>query len=94
MRKEILVVTSNKHKLKEIRKILKLKVKGQNSNVKEDKRTFEGNAIKKVKAIKLKPGQIAIADDSGLMVNALNGKPGVKSNAKQSVFKIINKNKE
>ncbi len=76
---QIIVATSNKHKLKEIQKILKLKVISQKSNVKEDKITFEGNAIKKVKAVKLKPNQIAIADDSGLMVHALNGKPGVKS---------------
>jgi len=47
--------------------------------VKETGKTFEANAILKVKAIKLRPNQIAIADDSGLMVNCLGGKPGVRS---------------
>jgi len=76
---EILVSSSNKHKLKEIEDIMDLQVVGISSKIKEDGRTFEANAIKKVKAIKLKPGQIAIADDSGLMVDCLGGKPGVRS---------------
>lgn len=76
---EIIVATSNKHKIKEIQDILGIKVLGISGNIKETGRTFEANAIKKVKAIKLKPGQIAIADDSGLMVDCLDGKPGVKS---------------
>jgi len=76
---QIIVATSNKHKLREIRHILKLLVVSRQSSVKEDGRTFEANAIKKVKAIKLKEGQIAIADDSGLMVDCLGGNPGIKS---------------
>jgi len=76
---EIIVVTSNKHKLKEIENILKLSVVSCKLSVNENGRTFEANAIKKVKAVKLKPGQIAIADDSGLMVDCLDGKPGVRS---------------
>ena len=77
---EIIVATTNEHKLREIRHILNShRVKGQGSRVTEDGKTFEANAIKKVKAIKLRPGQIAIADDSGLMVNCLAGKPGVRS---------------
>jgi XTP/dITP diphosphohydrolase len=56
-----------------------MRVEGRGVRVKEDGKTFEENAVKKVKAIKIKPGQIAIADDSGLMVNCLGGKPGVKS---------------
>ncbi len=78
--KEIIVATTNQHKLREIRHILKgMRVEGRGTRVKEDGKTFEENAIKKVKAIKLLPDQLAIADDSGLMVNCLNGKPGVKS---------------
>ena len=85
---DILVATGNKHKLKEIRHILGtkglmgtrgLRVLGVKTRVKENGNTFEKNAIKKAKSIKLKEGQIAIADDSGLMVNALGGKPGVRS---------------
>jgi len=78
--KKILVATSNKHKLREIRHILRFRVVGLSGcRVKEDGKTFEANAIKKAKAIKLKPDQIAIADDSGLMVDCLGGKPGIKS---------------
>ncbi|MFH1826766.1 MAG: RdgB/HAM1 family non-canonical purine NTP pyrophosphatase [bacterium] len=76
---EIVVATANKHKLREIRRILGLGVRSWEFGVKEDGKTFEANAIKKAKAVKLKPNQIAIADDSGLMVDCLGGKPGVRS---------------
>jgi XTP/dITP diphosphohydrolase len=56
-----------------------MRVEGRGTRVRENGKTFEANAIKKVRAIKLKAGQVAIADDSGLMVNCLNGKPGVRS---------------
>jgi XTP/dITP diphosphohydrolase len=77
---EIVVATANRHKLREIRHILKgMRVEGRGAMVKEDGKTFDENAIKKVKAVKLQPGYIAIADDSGLMVDCLDGKPGVRS---------------
>ena len=76
---KLLVATTNQHKLKEIRHILRSRVEGRESRVKEDGKTFEENAIKKARSIKLKAGEIAIADDSGLMVNCLKGKPGVRS---------------
>lgn len=80
MKDKLLVATTNEHKLREIRHILKgTRIKGLGTRVKENGKTFEKNAIKKAQAIKLKPGEIAIADDSGLMVNCLGGKPGVKS---------------
>ena len=79
MKNEILVATTNEHKLREIRHILQSPVTSHQSPVKENGKTFEENAIKKARSIKLLPGQIAIADDSGLMVNCLGGKPGVKS---------------
>ncbi|MDD5382251.1 MAG: RdgB/HAM1 family non-canonical purine NTP pyrophosphatase [Candidatus Margulisbacteria bacterium] len=84
----ILVATTNKHKLREIRHILKgIRVQGLldcarsklGTRVKEDGKTFEENAVKKAKSIRLKIGQIAIADDSGLMVDCLGGRPGVRS---------------
>lgn len=78
--RKVLVATSNKHKLREIRHILKgTRVLGLGTKVKEDGKTFEQNAIKKAKAVAKKDGCIAIADDSGLMVDCLGGKPGVKS---------------
>lgn len=77
--KTIIVATSNKHKLREIRHILRLPANSYQLPVKENGRTFEENAIKKARAVARKTGKIAIADDSGLMVNCLGGKPGVKS---------------
>jgi len=79
MKSEILVATTNQHKLHEIQTILRMPAVGCKLSVKEDGKTFEANAIKKVQAIKLKPNQIAIADDSGLCVDCLGGKPGVRS---------------
>ncbi|MFH1684158.1 MAG: RdgB/HAM1 family non-canonical purine NTP pyrophosphatase [Candidatus Margulisiibacteriota bacterium] len=78
---QILVATKNKHKLREIRHILGngYRVTGNGKNVKEDGQTFEENAIKKAKAIRLKNDEVAIADDSGLMVDCLGGRPGVRS---------------
>ncbi len=43
----------------------------------EDGATFEENAIKKATAVMLASGQPCIADDSGLCVDALGGRPGV-----------------
>jgi len=79
MKNELIVATTNPHKLREIAQILKLPVTGRTSQVRENGKTFEANAIKKVKSLKLKPGQVGLADDSGLMVNCLNGAPGVRS---------------
>ena len=46
----------------------------------EDEDSFEGNArIKAIYYSKFAPGEIVIADDSGLEVNALDGAPGVRS---------------
>jgi XTP/dITP diphosphohydrolase len=46
----------------------------------EDELTFEGNAILKARFYSLHaPGEIVLADDSGLEVDALNGAPGVRS---------------
>jgi XTP/dITP diphosphohydrolase len=46
----------------------------------EDEPTFEGNAIEKARYYSHHaPGQIVLADDSGLEVDALHGRPGVRS---------------
>jgi XTP/dITP diphosphohydrolase len=46
----------------------------------EDELTFEGNAtVKAVYYSRFAPGEIVIADDSGLEVDALDGAPGVRS---------------
>jgi len=48
-------------------------------DVVEDSDTFYGNALKKAKEISLLTGKIVLADDSGLIVDALGGAPGVYS---------------
>lgn len=85
--KELVVATTNKDKVKEIRKILSgLGVKvltpdkfGLLPKIVENGRTFEENAAKKARIISRFTGRMTIADDSGLDVMALGGKPGVRS---------------
>ncbi len=48
-------------------------------DVDEDQPTFEGNAAKKARSAAAASGQIALADDSGLCVDALDGAPGIFS---------------
>ncbi len=49
------------------------------AEVDEDRDTFEGNAAKKAHAFAKATGLWALADDSGLVVDALGGRPGVYS---------------
>lgn len=84
---EIVLATTNKKKIEEIKRIINIPgVKlismaslGEVPEVIEDGDTFEANAIKKAKEIAKKFNMLAIADDSGLEVDALDGKPGVFS---------------
>ncbi len=83
-----LIATNNEKKLVELKRILAkfninvMTAKQANidlSGVEETGKTFEENArIKAVSAMKLS-GMPAIGDDSGLMVDALNGEPGIYS---------------
>ncbi|MGA7828770.1 MAG: XTP/dITP diphosphatase [Geobacteraceae bacterium] len=85
--KELLVATGNNGKLKEIRQILAGFVDHLYSSadfpdlpeVVEDGLSFEENACKKALSAVRAKGVPAIADDSGLVVDALGGKPGVFS---------------
>ena len=52
---------------------------GQTLNVVEDGETFAENALKKARAYVDWYGEAALADDSGLEIDALDGEPGVKS---------------
>ena len=45
----------------------------------EDQEDFRGNALKKAEQVSLATGTTTIADDSGLVVDALDGDPGVQS---------------
>ncbi len=80
-----LLASNNAGKLREFREIftedtiLSLKDVSLEIEVEEDGTTFEENAIKKASEIAKISGMTAIADDSGLCVDALGGAPGVYS---------------
>ncbi|MBU0567081.1 XTP/dITP diphosphatase [bacterium] len=84
---EVILASRNKGKIREIRELLgDLKIHltslddhpGLPSPV-EDGESFRENAVKKAKVVASLTRKIAIADDSGLEVEALDGKPGVRS---------------
>lgn len=84
---ELVVATGNAGKLKEIRRLLEsydVKVLGLDQfpdapDVVEDGETFSANAAKKAETIARLTGLPCLADDSGLSVSALDGRPGVHS---------------
>lgn len=85
--KETLVIASNnQHKIQELRRmlgerfhLLSMKEAGVEEEVEETGDTFGANAMLKAEAVRDATGYAALADDSGLMVDALNGAPGVYS---------------
>lgn len=84
---KILVATSNKHKLEEIREIFEmpfvelvgLDVFPNLPELVEDGVTFDENARKKAVVLAEFSGMWTLADDSGLEVTSLDGRPGVYS---------------
>ncbi|MGI6721664.1 MAG: XTP/dITP diphosphatase [Anaerovoracaceae bacterium] len=87
--KTIVAATQNEHKIKEIEaitsefgmRIISRKEAGVPDDLEiiEDGETFEENSYKKAYEIMKVCGEITIADDSGLVVDCLNGAPGVYS---------------
>ena len=84
---KIIVATKNKGKMKEIKEILSdlnydilsLEDIGLDIEVEEDGKTFKENATKKAVEIMKLCNEITLADDSGLVVEALDGAPGIYS---------------
>lgn len=85
---KIVAATGNKHKIEEIESITKkfgmnVITKAEagvgDLEVEETGTTFEENSLIKAEAIMKATGMPAIADDSGLEADALNGAPGVYS---------------
>jgi XTP/dITP diphosphohydrolase len=84
---ELVVATRNRGKLKEIGALLEGLVASLRCaadfpdfpETVEDGPTFEANALKKAREAMLHTGLPALADDSGLTVDALDGRPGVHS---------------
>ena len=87
---QLLLATRNKGKIEEFRRILEAVAPGEIEligldvfpdlhDVVEDGSTFQENAIKKAREMSIASGIPAIADDSGLCVDFLNGAPGIFS---------------
>lgn len=85
---KLLIASNNAHKVREIEEILSdyfdemvtLREAGLVIDVVEDGKTFRENAVKKAMETLEKSGfDAALADDSGLCVDALDGAPGVYS---------------
>lgn len=84
---KMIAATNNSHKLEEIRAILgdkDIEVKsmadaGLDVDIDENGNTFIENALIKAREVWRLTGEAAIADDSGLEVEALGGQPGVMS---------------
>jgi len=87
MIKKLVLATNNAHKLREVRQVLSplgievlfQQEAGCNVEPEENGSTFEENAAIKAKAVYSIVKTAVIADDSGICVDALDGKPGVKS---------------
>lgn len=84
---KLIIASNNKHKISEIKsilagkfeEILSLSEAGISHETIEDGETFLENSLKKAREICAISGAVALADDSGLCVNALGGAPGVYS---------------
>jgi len=88
MDKMIVAATQNQHKIREIEAITQefgMKIISRDEagvpkvEIVEDGKTFEDNSYKKAYEIMKLCGKITIADDSGLVVDCLDGAPGVYS---------------
>jgi XTP/dITP diphosphohydrolase len=83
----VVLATRNRHKVEELRRILtpydvqlcSLDDFPDVPDVAETGATFADNALLKAHAVARATGLVAVADDSGLAVDALNGMPGVFS---------------
>lgn len=84
---KVVLASKNAHKLKEISKItekfdMELVLESQlgvDIDVEETGSTFEENSFIKAEAVMKATGLPALADDSGIAVDALNGEPGIYS---------------
>lgn len=100
MPKIILIATSNQGKLKEYQKLLtnlkvvslnQLKNNSKDFKVAETGQSFKANAILKAKAFGQLSNLLTLADDSGLVVDYLGGKPGIYSaRFAQGNYKLAN----
>lgn len=82
---KLVLATHNAHKVEELKRILGDRLEGielvgyDGPEPIEDGETFEANALIKARAAAIHTGLPAIADDSGISVDALGGAPGIHS---------------
>jgi XTP/dITP diphosphohydrolase len=82
---QVVLATHNAHKVEELRRILGDRLDGidligyDGPEPVEDGPTFAANALIKARAAAMHTGLAAIADDSGISVDALGGAPGIHS---------------
>ena len=84
---KLIIASNNQHKIQEIKQILgarfdeilSIKEAGVSHETLEDGQNFMENALKKAREISEITGCAALADDSGLCVDALGGAPGIYS---------------
>lgn len=87
MMTEIIFATENAGKIREVEAMFEgmgvsvktMKEAGIRANIIEDGSTFMENAVKKAKTIASYTKAIVLADDSGLVIDHLNGEPGIYS---------------
>lgn len=79
-KERLLLATGNQHKLEEVAAILSdWQVEAHDPDVEETGSTFVENALLKARAVAESTGVLAVADDSGIEIDALEGAPGVHS---------------
>ena len=84
--KDLIFASNNMHKLEEVRSmlgvkynIISLKQIGYNQEIPENQNTLQGNALQKARVIYEHYHKDCFADDTGLEIEALEGRPGVYS---------------
>ena len=85
-RRTLVIASNNQHKIREISdmlddsmRVISMREAGFTGDIDENGETFEENAVIKAQAVAKATGYCALADDSGLAVDALDGAPGVHS---------------
>jgi XTP/dITP diphosphohydrolase len=77
----LVLATGNAHKVAEVAEIVgdRWDVVARDPEVEETGDTFEANALLKARAVRDATGATAVADDSGIEIDAIGGAPGIHS---------------
>ena len=80
--KKLYLASKNQGKIEEYKKLLfdvncQLLLQPKTIEVVEDGATFRDNAAKKAREVSRKTNNFSLADDSGICIEALDGKPGI-----------------